>query len=67
MLSSFQKHDWQVVESDTIWDASTKVALDAETAEKVLKIVNVLEDLDDVQTVYTNADIAPEIFESISS
>ena len=67
VLSSFQKHDWQVVESDTIWDASTKVALDAETAEKVLKIVNVLEDLDDVQTVYTNADIAPEIFESISS
>jgi len=44
---------------------STKVELDLETAEKVLKLIDVLEDLDDVQNVYTNADIASEILESL--
>ena len=36
---------------------TTKVALDAETEEKILALVDMLEDLDDVQNVYTNADI----------
>ena len=44
---------------------STKVELDLETAEKVLKLIDVLEDLDDVQNVYTNADIASEILDSL--
>ncbi len=37
------------------------VSLDKETAEKVVKLQNMLEDLDDVQEVYTNADIAAEL------
>lgn len=35
--------------------ASTEAELDAETAEKVQKLIDHLEDLDDVQNVYTNA------------
>lgn len=34
--------------------AATKVAADEETAEQILSIVDALEDLDDVQDVYTN-------------
>lgn len=38
----------------------TYSALDLDTAEKVLRLLDALEDLDDVQNVYTNADFPPE-------
>jgi len=41
--------------------ASTEAALDFDTAEKLLKLVDHLEDLDDVQNVYSNASISDEI------
>jgi len=41
--------------------ADTKTALDAEAAEKMLKLIDRLEDLDDVQEVYSNADISDDI------
>ncbi len=37
---------------------STTVALDGSAAEKIIALVDMLEDLDDVQNVYTNAEIA---------
>jgi YebC/PmpR family DNA-binding regulatory protein len=43
--------------------ASTEVALDVETGQKVLKFLDVLEDLDDTQNVYSNADIPDEAYE----
>lgn len=39
---------------------STTVALDVETGQKALKLLDVLEDLDDTQNVYHNADIPEE-------
>ena len=42
---------------------STTVALDTETAQGVLKTIDLLEDLDDVQNVYHNADFPDEIFQ----
>jgi transcriptional/translational regulatory protein YebC/TACO1 len=33
------------------------VPVDGDAAEKLLRMLDVLEDLDDVQEVYTNADI----------
>ena len=47
--------------SDTSWEADTMVTLDIDAATKVMKIVHVLEDLDDVQNVYTNADIPEDV------
>jgi YebC/PmpR family DNA-binding regulatory protein len=41
--------------------ASTTIALDEEDAVKLLKLVDRLEDLDDVQNVYSNADISEDI------
>jgi len=46
---------------------SVTVALDKDGAEKILGLVDMLEDLDDVQNVYTNADIADEIMEQLDS
>jgi len=43
----------------------TLTALDKETAEKVVRMIDRLEDLDDVQDVYTNADIPEEVMEGI--
>ena len=45
---------------------ATKTELDLEMAEKVLKMIDTLEDLDDVQNVYTNADISDEILDSLN-
>ena len=43
--------------------ASTEVSLDVETGQKVLRFLDVLEDLDDTQDVYSNADIPAEAYE----
>lgn len=45
---------------------STAVELDKESAQKVLRLIDVLEDLDDVQNVYTNANFTDELLESLS-
>jgi len=45
--------------------SSTEVALDKDGAEKMLRLEDMLEDLDDVQNVYSNADITAEIFEAL--
>ena len=42
--------------------ASTEVDLDVETGQKVLKFLDVLEDLDDTQDVYSNANIPDEAY-----
>ena len=46
--------------------ASLMVELDKEGAEKVIALVDSLEDLDDVQNVYTNAEIPTEVLEQLS-
>ena len=45
--------------------AATNTDLDAETAEKMMRLIERLEDLDDVQNVYSNADISDEIMEGL--
>jgi YebC/PmpR family DNA-binding regulatory protein len=47
--------------AEVTMQASTQTELDAEDAEKMLRLIDRLEDLDDVQNVYSNADISEEI------
>jgi transcriptional/translational regulatory protein YebC/TACO1 len=49
--------------AETTLQPKTKVELDEKEALQTLRLIDRLEDLDDVQTVYTNADIADEIAE----
>jgi len=42
--------------------ASVEVELDVETGRKVLRFLDILEDLDDTQAVYSNADIPEEAY-----
>lgn len=44
---------------------STTAELDLEGAQKILRLIDALEDLDDVQNVYSNADISDEIMEQL--
>jgi YebC/PmpR family DNA-binding regulatory protein len=46
--------------------ASTSVALDQADAEKMIRLLERLEDLDDVQNVYSNADISEDILAKIA-
>ena len=45
--------------------ASTTVPVDADSVEQVMGLVEALEDLDDVQNVYTNVDIPDEVLAAL--
>lgn len=51
-------------ESDLTMRAAQNSELDLETAQKVLRLVDLLESSDDVQEVYYNADIPEEAYET---
>lgn len=50
--------------ADVVMDASVKVALDQASAEKVLALLDMLEELDDVQNVYSNLELPDDFVES---
>ncbi|GIL26686.1 YebC/PmpR family DNA-binding transcriptional regulator [Actinocatenispora comari] len=51
--------------ADASFLASVNVPLEADGARKVFKLVDALEDCDDVQNVYTNADVPDEVLAAI--
>ncbi len=53
------------VHADIAMVADIRVPLDKEGAEKLLDLIDTLEDLDDVQNVYTNADIPDDVLEQL--
>jgi YebC/PmpR family DNA-binding regulatory protein len=53
--------------ADVEFVASVKVNADAETARKVFRLIDALEDSDDVQNVYTNLDLSPEVQAELES
>lgn len=52
-------------EAEVTMIPSTSATLDLDTAQKVLKLIDMLEDLDDVQNVYSNADIPEDVMEQL--
>ena len=54
-------------QDEICYKASTTVVLNEEQAEKMMRLNNMLDDCDDVQNVYNNADIADEIIEKLLS
>ncbi len=51
--------------ADIAWMPSATVQLEDEAARKVLKLVDALEDLDDVQNVWANFDVSDEVLEQV--
>jgi len=52
---------FKVQEAEVTMIPSTTVDLDLETAPKLLRLIDMLEDCDDVQNVYHNGEISDEI------
>ena len=44
---------------------STNVSLDSDAAKQMLRLLDMLDDADDVQQVYSNADISEEILAAL--
>ena len=54
-----------VQSADVSWMPSVNVPLEDEAARKVLKLVDALEDLDDVQNVWANFDVSDEVLAEV--
>lgn len=52
---------------DPQWRPTMKVDLDADGARKFLRLADAVEALDDVQNVYSNADISSEVMEELEA
>jgi YebC/PmpR family DNA-binding regulatory protein len=53
--------------AETQFVPSVQVPLDEDGARKVLRLVEALEDLDDVQNVYANFDVSDEVLEAVGA
>jgi YebC/PmpR family DNA-binding regulatory protein len=52
--------------AETNFLPSVSVPLDADAARKVFKLIDMLEDLDDVQNVYANFDVSDEVLQEVN-
>ncbi len=67
VCDAFAKADIESESADVIQRASTEVSLSEHEGEKVLRLLDALEELDDVQDVYTNADFPDSLLQSEAS
>ncbi|MGD2129174.1 MAG: YebC/PmpR family DNA-binding transcriptional regulator [Lysobacterales bacterium] len=63
VADAMQRGGLEPANSEITMRASTEVELDEETGRKIVRFLDVLEDLDDAQAVYSNADIPDEAYE----
>ena len=65
VLEFIKKKGFNPNHSEITMRCTNKANLSQSEAETMIKLVDTLEDLDDVQTVYSNAEISDEILEKI--
>ena len=63
VVSAMEEAGLTPANSEVTMRASMEVEVDVESGQKVLRFLDVLEDLDDAQAVYSNADIPEESYE----
>ena len=56
---------FKAADAEIVMLPTTSAELDVEGAERVIKLIDMLEDLDDVQNVYSNADISEAVMEQL--
>ncbi|PRZ40605.1 YebC/PmpR family DNA-binding regulatory protein [Antricoccus suffuscus] len=64
--TALQKSDIDYDSADSSFLPSVSVPLDEQSAPKVFKLIDALEDSDDVQNVYANFDVSDEVMAAIS-
>jgi YebC/PmpR family DNA-binding regulatory protein len=65
--TSLQEAGIDYESADTSFLPSMQVEVDEDTARKVFRLIDALEDNDDVQNVYVNADVSDEILEALDA
>ena len=60
---AMEKGGFTPVQSAVTMRAENDIAVTGETAEQVIRMLDMLEDLDDVQNVYSNADLGAEAYQ----
>ena len=63
IVAALQAKDIDILDAEVTMRAEILVHLDQEASEKVLKIMNFMDDLDDVQEVHTNAEFSDDFTE----
>lgn len=66
VLTALQDAGLEVQESQLTMSAKQLVPIDDAAAESLIKMIDMLEDLDDVQQVYNNAEFSEKILESMN-
>ena len=55
-----------MVNAGLIWNPQTRIVIDdSKKAEQVIKLINILEEDDDVQSVHSNFDISEKVLAEI--
>ena len=67
MRTALQEAGIDYDSADADFRASVEVPLDAEGARKVFKLIDALEDCDDVQNVYSNVDVCDEVLAALDA
>ena len=66
LLDALEKADLNFSTSEVTWIPENTIEIEGESAEKLLNLIERLEDLDDVQNVYANFDISDAEMERMS-
>ena len=61
MRNAIEAAGFKIDNAEVTMIPSTTVDLDLETAPKLLRLIDMLEDCDDVQNVYHNGEISDEV------
>jgi YebC/PmpR family DNA-binding regulatory protein len=65
--AALERQGVPVLDAEVVYAPQSTVRVEGREAHSVLKLMEALEDLDDVQTVYANYDIPEEVMEAISA
>lgn len=65
--TAVQQAGWEYTSAESGFQPSVTVPADADLARKVFKLVDALEDCDDVQNVYTNIDVSDEVLAELDA
>jgi YebC/PmpR family DNA-binding regulatory protein len=65
VLNAMQKGGYLIEHSQLAMRAQLMIDINQETAESLMKLLDMLEDLDDVQNVYSNAQFPDSLFETM--
>lgn len=66
VLNALQDGGLEIEQSHLTMRAQLMVPIDDESAESLIKLIDMLEDLDDVQEVYSNAQFSDQLLESMN-